>query len=206
MAAILVGALVHVGRSGSHEPQIPAATTTAPRASETAALQIATQFVHAHEYVGPRDGALAGGRRCHDRRRSGRHCRRLPPDVEFDRLIGWRFSQPQCTVTVLGPPTEVTRAYTMEDALSRALGVGPFTGSRFEYVIEGDRIQQVTHTFDYSQYSGQAFEVFLRWLDETHPGDHAVIFGTAETAVRSASPETLALLEQRIPEFVSAMN
>ena len=129
-------------------------------------------------------------------------------NTEFDQAEGWRFLQPQCTATVVGPPAEVTCSYTMEDAWSRALGVGPFTGSSFEFVIADGQIQQLTHNFDYSQYSAQVFEVFQEWLDNSHPGDADVIFATAPSggAVRRITPEVIALTEQRTAEFVASLD
>ena len=91
-----------------------------------------------------------------------------PGRIEMERIRGWSFLQPLCTTTEVGPPARVTCTYVMEDALTRALGVGPFTGSSFEFVIADERIQEVTHNFDFSQYSPQAFEVMSDWLDATH--------------------------------------
>ena len=50
--------------------------------------------------------------------------------------------------------------------------------------------------------------MFVGWLDETHPGDSDVIFDTAldGSMSRNPSPEALALLEQRIPEFVASQD
>jgi hypothetical protein len=129
-------------------------------------------------------------------------------NAAFERALQWRFGQPRCSVTLAGPPALVTCPYVMENTLTRALGVGPFIGSSFEFEIADGRIQRVTHTFDYSQYSGQAFEVLLDWLVQTHPGDFDVMFATAADGsnVRSMTPEALTLFEQRIPEFVASVN
>jgi hypothetical protein len=66
----------------------------------------------------------------------------------------------------------------------------------------------VTHTFDYSQHSRQALDVSGEWLDETHPGDGDVMFDTTTdgSAIRNTTPESLALWEQHIPEFVASLN
>jgi hypothetical protein len=129
-------------------------------------------------------------------------------NAEFERITEWRFLQPQCAATEVDPPVEVTCAYVMQNALSEALGVGPYTGTSIEFVIEDGQIRHVTHHFDYSQYSVQAFEVFTRWLVDAHPGDIDVMLDTADdgSAMRSTTPESLALWAQRIPEFVASLS
>jgi len=127
---------------------------------------------------------------------------------EFDQAIGWRYMQPQCTATAVGPPVEVSCTYTMEDAWSRALGVGPYTGSSFEFVIADGEIQRVTHDFDFSQYSAQVFDVFGAWLDDAHPGAFDVIFSADRngTNMRRTTPEAIALVEQYTTEFVASVS
>jgi hypothetical protein len=129
-------------------------------------------------------------------------------NADFERALQWRFMEPRCAVTVIGPPAHVTCTYVMHNALSRALDVGPYTGSSFEFELADGEIRRVAHEFNYSEYSIQAFEVFLEWLDETHPGDGDVMFDTATdgSAVRNTSPEALTLFEQRVPEFVASLN
>ncbi len=131
-----------------------------------------------------------------------------PANIEFDRAIGWRFRDPKCRTTNAGPPTEVICTYKMEDAWSQALGVGPYRGSTFEFVIVDGRIQQLTHTFDDSLYNGEVLEVFVQWLDENHPGDAAKIFTTSPNGetVRNLTPEAITLVKQRTAEFVAAQS
>ena len=58
---------------------------------------------------------------------------------EFERATGWRFMQPDCAETVAGPPADVFCTYTMENAWSRARGVGPFPNSKFWFTIADGR-------------------------------------------------------------------
>jgi hypothetical protein len=127
---------------------------------------------------------------------------------EFDQATGWRFMQPECTATAVGPPVEVSCTYTMENAWSRALGVGPYTGSSFEFVIADGEIQQVTNNFDTSQYSTQVVDVFGAWLNEAHPGDFDAIFTIDRNVntIRRTTPEAIALVEQYTTEFVASLS
>jgi hypothetical protein len=49
-------------------------------------------------------------------------------------------------------------------------------------------------------------EPFKTWLDETHPGDSAVMFDSASdrSTDPSLTPEVLTLWEQRVPEFIES--
>ena len=113
--------------------------------------------------------------------------------------------QPECTAIVPGPPIQVSCTYTMQNAWSEALGVGPFTGSNFRFVIANGQIQQVTHIFDFSEFDPQVFGVFQEWLTATHPGDVDVMFDSSSGNF-SLTPEAIALFEQHTTEFVASLN
>jgi hypothetical protein len=203
IVAIVAGAILLAGRSDPSGPQIPAATTAASETPASAAEQVARRFIDARNAWDAEtvrsllaDDAVIDESFVTD-------VADYPARVQMERIRGWNFLQPQCTTTEVGPPAHVTCTYTMEDALTRALGVGPFTGSSFEFVIADERIEEVRHDFDFSQYSPQAFEVMWDWLDETHPGDTDVMWVTDAQGYASPilTPEALALLAQRIPEF-----
>jgi hypothetical protein len=126
-------------------------------------------------------------------------------NAEMERAAGWRHLQPECTATRIGPPIGVTCEYVMENALSRALGVGPYTGSRVEFTIADGHIASVTNRFDSSVYSGQTLEPFLMWVDEAHPGDGDVMFGTTATGdlVGSTTPESIDLWQRNVTQFAA---
>ena len=98
--------------------------------------------------------------------------------AEVEQATGWRYMQPECTATVPEPPITVTCTYTMQNAWSQAIGVGPFTGSSFEFVIADGQIQQVTHDFDVSAFSTQVYDVFFAWVGDTYPNDVDVMLPT----------------------------
>jgi hypothetical protein len=127
-----------------------------------------------------------------------------PAVAEFNQATGWRFTEPDCTTTVVGPPAEVTCTYVMENAWSQALGVGPFTGSSYQFVIADGQIRQVTHNLDTSEF-GQAWDVFMDWLNDTYPDDvDTMIDPTDNVELPRATPEANALWEQHTTEFVSS--
>ena len=123
---------------------------------------------------------------------------------EFERATGWRFMQPDCAETVAGPPADVFCTYTMENAWSRARGVGPFPNSKFWFTIADGKIQQLTHLFEISEFSPQVWDVVRKWVRDTHPEDLDVLY-TPEFDAPIRTPEAIALWEQYTKEFVASM-
>jgi hypothetical protein len=125
------------------------------------------------------------------------------PKVELEQVTGWRYMQPECTAIVPSPPIQVSCTYTMQNAWSEALGVGPFTGSNFTFVIADGQIQQVTHFFDFSEFDPQVYAIFQEWLTATHPNDVGVMYNGG---VFSLTPESIALFEHHTTEFAASRN
>lgn len=123
--------------------------------------------------------------------------------AEIEQATGWRYLQPECTAIVPGPPIQVSCTYTMQNAWSEALGVGPFTGSNFTFVIADGQIQQVTDFFDFSEFDPQVYAFFQEWLTATHPNDVGVMY---DGGVFSLTPESIALFEHHTTEFVTSLN
>jgi hypothetical protein len=111
--------------------------------------------------------------------------------VAADESTGERFLEPKCQATAVGPPITVICTYTMENAWSVALGVGPFTGSNFRLVIDDGQIQRVDQDVDVSQFDPQVFAVWWEWLDDNHPGAVEEIYGENWEDVQQ-TPEHLA--------------
>ena len=108
---------------------------------------------------------------------------------------------------MVGPPTEVSCTYTMANAWSQALGVGPFTGSSFDITIADGQIQQVTSNFNTSGFSWQVWDVFTGWLRDTHPDDVDVMFErVGGNDVPLKNPEAIALWAQHTTEFVASQS
>lgn len=121
-----------------------------------------------------------------------------------EQATGWRYLQPDCTATVSDAPVEVTCTYTMENAWSQAIGVGPFTGSSFDFVVADGQIQQIAHHFNYTVFEPQVYAVFGRWLTATYPNDVEVMFNS--NATFRLTPESVALFEAHTTEFISSLN
>ncbi|MGI9607163.1 MAG: hypothetical protein ACR2P0_13585 [Acidimicrobiales bacterium] len=126
--------------------------------------------------------------------------------ADFERVTAWRFREPRCTAAVVGPPSEVTCTYEMQNAWSEALGVGPFTGSDFDLVIDDGRITGLTHDFAIEVFSPTVWEVVLDWVRATHPEDVDVLYDFSTSVDRpGTTPQAIELWEQYTAEFISSL-
>ena len=200
VVAIVIGGFALAGRDGPSEPQIPTGTTVAPPVREAAAAeQIAREFVEGRDsWDGEKVRALVADDAVIDGETAVATAADYGIRADFERIMQWRFENPRCRTTTVGPPAEVTCSYLMSNAWTTALGVGPYTGSSFQFVIAGGLIQRVTHDRDLSRFDPEAFSVWDVWLENTHPDDFDVMY---DEGGPNLTPETLALFEQRVPEF-----
>ncbi len=116
--------------------------------------------------------------------------------------VGWRVMVDECVVTLTGSTAEVTCTYTHENAWTRALSVGPFSGSSYRFTIANGQIQELDHTFDASRFSTQAWDVFYRWVRDNHPEDIDQMYEVAGSVPR-ITPASNALWELYTNEFVA---
>jgi hypothetical protein len=184
-------------------PASSAPTTVARPAAPEAAIALAKRFVEARDaWDGEGVRALVADDAVIDDFAVSNADDYLPK-VELEQVTGWRYMQPECTAIVPSPPIQVSCTYTMQNAWSEALGVGPFTGSNFTFVIADGQIQQVTHFFDFSEFDPQVYAFFQAWLTATHPNDVGVMY---DGGVFSLTPESIALFEDHTTEFAASRN
>lgn len=122
--------------------------------------------------------------------------------LEWLRAIEWRWTLDQCSSADTEPPTAVTCTMIHENAWSRALGVGPFDGMRFELEVSDGEIQHVNRIFDTQDFSPQVWEPFTAWLRENHPEDVLTVL-TDGCCQADVGPEAVTLWEQFTREFVA---
>jgi hypothetical protein len=181
-------------------------TTAPPSASEAqAAIALAQRFVHARDAW---DGAAVRALVVDDAVLDDFDASNADDylaGAEIERATGWRYMQPECTALEPGPPIQVSCTYTMQNASSQGLGVGPFTGSNFTFVIADGQVQQVIHIFDFSDFDRQVFAIFRDWLTATHPEDIGAMFDSSSGNL-SVTPEAIALFEHHTAEFVASLH
>lgn len=127
--------------------------------------------------------------------------------ADWHRAIGARNEASVCREMREGPPAEVRCFYEVENAWSRALGVGPFAGSSIYFTIADGQITELSNTFNTARFSPQVWEPFVGWVSDTHPADIDVMFSAERdlTSDPNLTPESIALWEQYTDEFVESL-
>jgi hypothetical protein len=125
---------------------------------------------------------------------------------EWQVVTGTFATVTGCSETPIASNVEVSCTYIHGNAWSEALGVGPFDGSQWVFVIADGQIQELNNTFDASEYSPQSNQVFRSWLGVNHPGVSVSMIDLATAnQVPILTPESIALWEQYTEEFVASV-
>ncbi|MCP3973655.1 MAG: hypothetical protein GY720_04100 [bacterium] len=127
--------------------------------------------------------------------------------LDWSLAIGDRRLAIDCTEAVFtGASAAITCAYDYSNAWSQALGVGPFSGNTFDFVIADGQILELRHTVGIlNDYSPQVWEVFTGWLTSNHLSDRLTMIRTVSdgTQFPIPTPESIALWDQYTQEFVA---
>jgi hypothetical protein len=124
-----------------------------------------------------------------------------PDTMAYFRATDSRFTLGECRQTNTGQPAEVSCTYTYENAWTNALGVGPYSGSSFEFVIADGLIQDLANNFDSSGFSDDVWDVFNSWIRLNHNPDLLVMYPDG-CCTPSHTPEAVVLWERYTNEFV----
>ena len=131
----------------------------------------------------------------------------LSSNFAWHEAIGSHLVVEECTQAGVDQPGAVTCTYTYENAWTQVLGVGPFGGSYFDFVITNGQIQELVDNFDSTGFSGQAWEVFQDWVRANHPEDVSNMYDFRDPrndGVR-VTPEAVVLWKQYTDEFVESV-
>ncbi len=125
-----------------------------------------------------------------------------PALFSWFQATDWRWTVEECTVTMAGPPAEVTCTYTQENAFSRALEVesGP---SNFDFITSNGQILKL-HNNPGRGSRPPLVGQFFGWVLTTHGEDIEVLY-VASPDVPRLTPESIALWEEYSNEFVASV-
>lgn len=117
--------------------------------------------------------------------------------VELERVTGRTYAFESC---VEDSPNQARCTVVLEDDMSRALSADPFN-AHFLFDISEGEIDAVAFIWNGERtYAEVAGEVSL-WMEQNFPEDAEIMFGDSSFL----TPESLALWEDHIPEFVASM-
>lgn len=80
-------------------------------------------------------------------------------------------------------------------------GQGPFSGSRFDFIVRDEKIVVAWKTYAIGEYSPQVWEPFRAWVSAHYPQDLEIMYTGGGTGVR-LTEESIGLWEQHRREYV----
>jgi hypothetical protein len=120
----------------------------------------------------------------------------LPGLVALERITGRTYTFESC---VEDPPNQVRCTVVLEDDPSRALGVDPFD-AHFLFDINEGKVDEVTFVWNGERTYAEVAREVIAWMERNYAEDAEIMFGDSTYL----TPESLALWEEHIPEFVAA--
>jgi hypothetical protein len=147
------------------------------------------------------------------------------PLMDINRALGLEYLDVECVEQ--GPVTlddqttaaSVRCSWVFQTDLTKALGLEPTPGDYFVYVSGYDIVRAVESWDDLTSWN-ESFEEFRAWVQRNHPDDEWTMFTSPDEYVdasdprasivyydsfMSVEPESLALWERYVDEFVSEM-
>jgi hypothetical protein len=125
-----------------------------------------------------------------------------PALFSWFQATDWRYTVEECTVTMAGPPAEVTCTYTQENAWSRALQVESGPGT-FDFITSNGQILKL-HRNPVKGFYSPVVGKFFGWVLTTHQEDIEVLY-LASPDLPRLTPESIALWEEYTNEFVASV-
>jgi len=206
-AAAIVAVVLGIGvlfiSQRQSEVAQPPATTVAPDVAAGEPEATARRFIDARNM---RDGEAAIALFAPDAVISGDFAiagaEDYPALFSWFQATDWRWTVEECSVTMAGPPAEVTCTSTQENAWSRALQVEG-TGS-FDFTTSNGQILKL-HNNVHLDFDSPVVGQFFQWVLTTHPEDKEVLYLAGSRTSPNLTAESIALWEEYTNEFVASV-
>jgi hypothetical protein len=204
---VVVATFALVACSGPEEtPQAEkAATTEASQASESAAEEVAREFLEAY---GAFDAEKAMTYVADGADITGLVAEQVPGDADglslmlsFLEAQGYEQTVASCDAAPFGSDIGVVCAFDFHAIRSDEIGRGPFTGSTFTFTVREGKIVRGSLNWNVDKFSPQVWEPFADWVSETYPEDFHVMYTGSGSGFR-LSEESIRLWEKRSREYV----
>ena len=200
-AIVAVGFLILLG------PGDDAPVADQPSVNETASpVEIATAFFEAFATfdAGKAASYLTAGAFAE----SAGMVESLSLETRFWEVQGFKLLLDSCEERASLPSGAVVRCtYDYHALRSDEMGLGPFSGSWYDFTVEEGRIVQATGhlVFMENDFSAQVWEPFADWLRRTYPDDVAIMYIDFSQSMYRLSDESIGLWEQRSREYVEVV-
>lgn len=172
------------------------------------AENIANQFVEAYE-AGDADQVISYLATNADLSEFTQGVEGLRPSIRMDEATGFKRLFDSCVATVATPTGMSVRCtYDFHGIRSEEIGLGPYSGSWLDIVIEDGQIVSVSDEIVFMEngFSEQMWEPFAQWIQRTYPEDGPIMYETWPSIfTASFTDESVELWEERSIEYVAVV-
>ena len=132
----------------------------------------------------------------------------IPLQTEWERAVGWRYTDWSCSVT---SPGVVRCSYRIQAPINERLALGPYEGNSYRFEISDGRIQYVDHNLNVFDFYTDTEVGFYAWITQNHPDDFAVmnegdrLLGGDYPSFPNLTPQSIQLWESHAAEYLASL-
>jgi hypothetical protein len=133
-----------------------------------------------------------------------------PDDVDGYRLYnglleasGFKLLLDSCED--IGTSSTLTRVecnFDYHAIRSDEIGLGPFTGGRFDLIVRAGIITRVRMDINIEQFGPQVWDPFADWVVGNYPEDVTTMYTDSSHTLERVTEDSIALWEERSREYV----
>ena len=98
--------------------------------------------------------------------------------------------------------TSIRCGFDWQGLRSGEMGLGPYGGGQFVFAVRDGQIVRVSMDIDYeSEFSGEVWEPFAKWVSKNYPADAEVMYTNGSLTNYSTSDQSIRLWGKRTREY-----
>jgi hypothetical protein len=130
---------------------------------------------------------------------------RLRLDAAWDKASVFTILAGNCELRSESSTGATVRCpYDFQGIRSDEMGLGPFSGSYYQFIVEDGEISSVSGTIetDRNRFSVTVWEPFAEWVSTAYPDDAAIMYTDSSLSDYRLTDESIQLWEQHSHEYV----
>ena len=124
--------------------------------------------------------------------------------IDWQKAQGFELILDSCEAgETISAGTIVRCPFDYQGIHSKELGLGPYSGSRFEIVVLDGEITRAVMLFEFrfNGFSSQVWEPFAQWVSENYPDDAAVMYTDDSHDYENLTDESIRLWALHAREY-----
>jgi hypothetical protein len=122
--------------------------------------------------------------------------------LSFLQAVGYEPTVTSCDAVAYASGTGVVCDFDFHMMGSDEIGLGPFIGSSFVFMVRDGAIAQASLAWNLKEFGPQIWDPFSEWVSSTYPKDAAIMYSDGMHSAFRLSPESIRLWERHTREYV----